>query len=232
MDPPWRFDELAHAGEEHLDPERAASYDEKVPFDPSVEVALATEHGLSGDDTVVDLGCGTGEFALAVSAVCGRVVGVDASPAMLEVAREKRRRRDVDTVEFVHAGWLGYEHDGRPAAYVFSKNTLHHLPGFWKVEALRAVADILEDGGIFRLRDLVYSFDPARSHRAIASWLDDMASTPFTEEELHRHIRDEFSTYGFVLEEMLEQAGFEVLEATHRDGFYGAYTCRLTDGRR
>lgn len=228
MDENWIFDEKAHAGEEHLDPNQVAQYDEKIPFDPSAEIELLEDHGLSGDDTIVDFGTGTGSYPLAIADHCDRVVGVDISKTMLDVARERVAPNDIRNVDLVHDGWLSYEHEGDPASFVFSKNTLHHLPDVWKIEAFKTVGETLQKGGIFRLRDLVYSFDPIDSQEAIETWLDGMYSTQFTEEELHRHFREEFSTYGFVLESMLERSGFEILDATYRDGFYASYTCRWT----
>jgi len=133
----------------------------------------------------------------------------------------------LENVELAHDGFLPYDHTGDNASFVFAKNALHHLPGFWKVEALKNVARTLEPGGILRLRDLVYSFDPYDSHEQIVAWLESMESTSFSREELHRHFRDEFSTYDFLMRPMLERIGFEILESDLRDGFYAAYTCRL-----
>ena len=230
MNNTWMFDEKAHAGAEHVDPKQVADYDEKIPFDPSTEIDLLKELGLSEADTIVDFGTGTGSFPLGVADHCDRVVGVDVSASMLDVAREKITAHGITNVELVHEGWLSYEHSGPSPSFVFSKNTLHHFPDFWKVEALKTVADILDTGGIFRLRDLVFSFDPAESNEAIATWLEGMETTQFTDEELHRHVRQEFSTYGFILESLLEQTGFEMLDATYRDGFYASYTCRRAVG--
>lgn len=225
MTPEWLFDELEHAGAEHLDPEQVRLYDEKIPFDPSKEIELLLDHGLSRDDTVVDFGTGTGVLPVAVAPYCHRVVGVDISESMLAVAREKTESEGIGNVELVHDGFLTYDHAGDPASFVFSKNALHHLPDFWKVEALETVAATLEPGGTFRLRDLVYSFDPEQSRSEVESWLGAMESTSFTEAELHAHFREEFSTYDFLLEPMLEHTGFEILESDHREGFYAAYTC-------
>ena len=226
MPPEWYIDETAHAGEEHLDPERVASYDEKLPFDPREEVDLLREHGVGEEDAVVDFGTGTGEFPLAVAPHCARVVGVDASPTMLDAAREKLDAAGVANVELVQAGMVEYEHAGAPATAVFSKNALHHLPDFWKVEALKTMRETLEPGGLLRLRDLVYSFDPADSHEEVAGWLAGMEGTLFTEDELRRHFSEEFSTYDFLMEPMLREAGFEIRDADYRQGFYAAYTCR------
>lgn len=229
MRPNWYIDETAHAGAEHLDPDQVASYDEKIPFDADEEVGVLREHGLAEGDTVVDFGTGTGEFPLAAAPHCDRVVGVDASEAMLDVAREKLDATEVTNVDLVRVGMVEYDHEGAPAAAVFSKNALHHLPDFWKVEALKTMYETLEPGGLLRLRDLVYSFDPADSHEEVEAWLEGMEDTQFTETELHRHFREEFSTYDFLMEPMLREAGFEIRTADYRAGFYAAYTCRATE---
>ena len=132
MPPNWSINETHHAGEEHLEEEQVARYDEKIPFDPSEEIALLQEYGLSKEDTVVDFGAGTGVFPVAVAERCKRVVAVDVSEAMLEAAREKAASSGADNVEFVHSGIVHYAHDDEPASFVFSKNALHHLPDFWK----------------------------------------------------------------------------------------------------
>lgn len=232
MTPGWFIDEKQIAGEEHLEEDRVARYDEKVPFDPSDEIELLREHGLSAKDTVVDFGAGTGVFAVATAEYCARVVAVDVSDTMLEAAREKAEAGGVENVELVHDGIVRYDHDGAPASFVFSKNALHHLPDFWKVEALKTIGETLEPGGIFRLRDLVYSFDPANSHENVEAWLEGMEPTLFTEEELDNHFSEEFGTYGFLMETMLERTGFEILDASYWDGFYAAYTCEWRGTQR
>lgn len=223
----WTFDEERHAGAEHLDPDEAARFDEKLPFDPTPEVDLLLEHGLSEPDTIVDFGAGTGVFPLAVAPHCERVVAVDVSPAMLTRAQRRIEQRGVQNIETVTAGFLSYDHEGSAASFVFSKDALHHLPDFWKGEALKSVGELLIDGGIFRLRDFVFSFDFWDSLDEIETWIDENKhSTSFTEEEIHRHFREEYSTYGFVLESLLERVGFEILDADYTGGFYAAYVCQ------
>src|SRR4029077_6451400 len=85
--PNWYLDEGTHAGAEHLDPAYVASYDAKTGLDLDAALELLRRHGLGPDTTLVDLGCGTGLLAAAAAPEARRVVGVDVSPAMLEVAR-------------------------------------------------------------------------------------------------------------------------------------------------
>lgn len=231
MKPPaWYPDELASAGEEHLDPEYVAMYDRKSATDPSDDVAILRAHGLGPESVVIDLGGGTGTFAEAVAPLCGRVVVVDISPAMLAALRTRIEQNRLSNVEVVQAGLLSYEHHGEPADVVYSRNTLHHLPDFWKAVALSRIAGMLKPGGIFRLHDLVYAFDAADAPEIFEAWLSRAQLRPedgWTRPELETHIREEYSTFSWLLEPMLERAGFEILDANKRDSkTYGAYTCR------
>ena len=223
------LDETRLAGREHLDPAYVAAYDRTAAFDPRDEVALLLALGLGPDSTLVDLGAGTGTLALAAAPHCRRVVAVDVSPAMLAAAERAARERGIGNVELVHAGFLSYEHVGAPADVVYSRNALHHLPDFWKAVALTRIAGVLRPGGILRLRDLVYSFEPDEAGTALAEWIAAAAESPadgWTREELEAHVRDEHSTFTWLLEPMLERCGFAIVQAEHDErGVFAAYVC-------
>ena len=226
------LDEIALAGQEHLDRAYVAAYDRKTAFDPSDDLVLLRELGLGRQSTLVDLGAGTGTLALAAAAHCGRVVGVDASAEMVAAMSENADRLGVANVECVEAGFISYEHQGAPADFVYSRNALHHLPDFWKAIALERIALILCPGGVLRLRDLVISFDPRDVERFVASWLDSGAELPedgFTRADFEAHLRDEFSTFSWLLEPMLERAGFEIASADYSSRrMYAEYVCLKT----
>lgn len=154
------MDELANAGRENLDSGHVSLYDAKEDAGAADEAALCLQLGLTSDSTVVDIGAGTGQFVLAVSSACARVVAVDVSPLMLERLRAKVVDAGVANVEVVQAGFLSYEHHGEPADFVYSRYALHHLPDFWKALALSRLHRILRPGGVLRLWDAVYNFDP------------------------------------------------------------------------
>jgi ubiquinone/menaquinone biosynthesis C-methylase UbiE len=224
----WFPDELARAGPEHLDPSYVAGYERKAGFDPTDEVALLRELGLDKTHTLVDMGAGTGVLALAAAKVCRRVVAVDVSSAMLAVARDEADRRGVTNVELVQQGFLTYQHQGEPADFVYSRNALHHLPDFWKAIALERITAVLRPGGILRVHDIVYSFEPGEARNALEAWFARAAADPaegWTRSELEEHVRDEHSTFSWLLEEMLERAGFEIREVRSRDAVYAAYVC-------
>jgi SAM-dependent methyltransferase len=227
--PAWFPDELTHAGPEHLDPAYVAGYDRKAGVDVSDDVALLCELGLNETSTLVDLGAGTGALALAVAPLCRRVVAVDVSAPMLANLRTQAARRGLDNLEIVRAGFLSYEHQGEPADFVYTRNALHHLPDFWKAIALERTAAILRPGGVLRLHDLVYSFDPAEAERIVEPWLAGAAPSPevgWTKAEYETHLREEFSTFSWLLEPMLERTGFDIPAVSHAPRrVYSAYTC-------
>lgn len=217
------IDERAFAGAEHLEPGYVAGYDRKTGFDVEVDVALLRELGLTGAATLVDLGAGTGLLAAAAAPFAGRVVAVDPSPAMLDVARA---RRSFETVE---AGFLTYAHDGEPPAFVYTRNALHHLPDFWKGIALARMHDLLADGGILVLRDIVYAFAPAEAETVLAAWYEAAPADPtdgWTAGELEHHVRTEHSTFTWLLEPLLERVGFQIRDAWYSESrTYARYVC-------
>ncbi len=228
MADPWSLDEVAHAGPEHLDAGSVAGYDRKSGADPIDDLAVLRRHGLDDRSTLVDLGAGTGRFALAAAPHCRQVIAVDVSPVMLDVIRHRSTEAGITNVTCVEAGFLSYEHLGPPVDIVYSRNALHHLPDFWKVVALHRVAALLRRGGVLRLRDLIFDFPPADADASIERWFASAATDPaegYTRADLAEHVRTEYSTFRWLLEPMLEASGFDVIEADFDRSTYGRYTC-------
>jgi ubiquinone/menaquinone biosynthesis C-methylase UbiE len=225
--PDWLLDELAYAGEEHFDAAHVDIYDRKSATDPSEDLRVFQEMGIEASSTVVDFGAGTGTFAMAIAPHCGRVVALDVSEPMLASLRRKIDEAGITNVEPVHAGFLSYEHQGDAPDFLYSRNALHHLPDFWKVFALRRMYSLLKPGGICRLHDLVYSFEPHETEEVFTKWLTGKPERPedgYTREDLETHIRTEHSTFSWLFEPMLERVGFTIRDAEHRGGTYAAYT--------
>jgi Methylase involved in ubiquinone/menaquinone biosynthesis len=232
----WVLDEVAHAGRENLDAEHVARYDQKEDSDAKGEVAHLSAFGLTDPAVVVDFGAGTGQFTVAIAAIAERVVGVDVSAVMLEQLRAKLARDDIGNVECVQAGFLTYNHAGEPADLVYSRYALHHLPDFWKAIALTRIAGMLRPGGILRLSDIVYSFDSTDAVPGLEQWMAGTASSSLEDgwirEELEEHVRDENSTFTWLLEPMLERAGFVIEQADYsEDRICAQYICVNTGPR-
>lgn len=101
---------------------------------------------LTGDETVLDAGCGSGRVTeqLLERLPRGRVIAVDAAPSMLAEAR-RRLARFGDRVELVEADLARPLPLAQPVDAVFSTATLHWVPGH---DALYAnLAAVLRPGG-------------------------------------------------------------------------------------
>ena len=223
----WTPDEIGYAGLEHLDADYVAGYDAKAQVDPRDDTAILVAHGLGPGTTIVDLGAGTGVFTAAAAATGATVIAVDVSPAMVRHLDAQFAGQPDVTV--VPAGFLTYEHIGAPVEFVYCRNALHQLPDFWKGIALQRITRYLAPGAIFRVRDLVFDFEPAEADEFIPAWMAGGVDDPargWTPDELAEHVRIEFSTYRWLFEPMLERVGFEILDVDYVRRAYGAYTCR------
>ena len=228
----WVLDELAHAGPEHLDERFIAGYDRKQGYpDPEADIAAFEAHGLDGGSNVIDFAAGTGQFAIPAAQRFGRVTAVDVSPVMLTALKAKAEAADVAaTLECVRGGFLSYSPVG-PVDGVYTRNALHQIPDFWKVIALRRIADMLRPGGVLRLLDLIYDFGPAEADAVFGGWFANAATDPasgYTAADYAEHIRTEYSTFRWLLEPMLAATGFEIIDISYERRLYGAYTCVKT----
>ena len=228
--PGWLLDEVAVAGRENFDPEHVSRYDGKEDGAAAEEVALLGDLGLAQDSVVIDLGAGTGQFTLAVAPRCGHVVAVDVSSVMLDRLRAKLDAAAVDNVEVEQAGFLTYRHRGEPADVIYSRLALHHLPDAWKAVALDRLRGMLRPRGLLRLVDVVYSFGPDEAFDRLEAWCasvgDDIVAG-WARAELEEHVRDEHSTFTWLLEPMIRRAGFEIEDAGYSgDGIWAQYVLR------
>jgi SAM-dependent methyltransferase len=228
--PGWLLDEVASAGRENLDADHVARYDGKEDASAVEEVALLQRLGLTSSSIVIDVGAGNGQFTLAVAPVSGHVVAVDVSPVMLELLRVKVRRMGLGNVAVVQAGFLTYDHVGEPADIVYSRYALHHLPDAWKAVALARLRGVLRPGGVMRLWNVVYNFAPEEAEARLEAWCatgGDGIVGEWSRAELEEHVRDEHSTFTWLLEPMIRRAGFDVNEALYSDdGVFARYVLR------
>ncbi|WP_435152999.1 class I SAM-dependent methyltransferase [Micromonospora aurantiaca (nom. illeg.)] len=73
-------------------------------YPPQVLDALAAAFRLGADDTVVDLGCGTGQLSIPLADRVGAVIGMDPEPDMLVIARRTAVDRGTANATWVLGG--------------------------------------------------------------------------------------------------------------------------------
>ena len=222
------LDEQAHAGREHLDAGYVAGYDQKAGFDPTEDIEVLRRHGLGPDSLVIDLGAGTGTFAVSVAPSCRRVVAVDVSAVMTAALR----RASSASVSTTSRWWTP---DFFPTSTRVSRWTSCSLvapdqvPTSGRGSRSDRIASFLRPHGVLRLRDLVFDFAPHEAEERIEAWMSGAVSDPaagWTADELVQHVRTEFSTYSWLLDSMLDRSGFDILERSFRCSAYGTHTCR------
>ncbi|RII89232.1 class I SAM-dependent methyltransferase [Clavibacter michiganensis] len=125
-----------------LDPRLVALYDGDNPDGPDHDFdrALAAEVGAR---SVLDLGCGTGMLTVTLATAGRRVVGVDPSAAMLDVARH---RPGGDAVEWVHGDSRTLPPGPFDIAFL-TGNVVQHIPDADWIRTLADLRGALRAGG-------------------------------------------------------------------------------------
>jgi len=226
--PEWYYDDLRQIGTDFADAAQVAAYDRNQDRKVAEDQVLAAALGLGAGQTLLDLGCGTGQFACEAAKVAGRVIAVDVSQAMLDFAAGRAKKAKLANLRFLRAGFLTYEHAGEPVDVAVSKFALHHLPDFWKAVALSRLHGWIRPGGLLFLRDVVFSFPDSDYRRGIEDWIARVASPPgkgFTASDFATHVREEHSTFRWILEGLIERAGFRILGCNAEDDAYAELRC-------
>ena len=228
--PKWQYDERKSCGVNYSSILSTWFYDRRHlkfrDFKAESEEIVAIL-GLRNNATVIDMGCGTGAFAVNAAAYYNKIYAVDVSNSMLRCARRKARKAKLTNIEFHRGGFLTYEHEAEPVDAIVSVIVMHHLPDFWKLIGLRRLAQMLKAGGKLFLRDVVCSFDIARYKHHIEDFIQSVSEQtgPAGQWEAEIHFRREYSTYGWIMEGLLERAGFKIEKADYKDGFFAEYLC-------
>ena len=228
--PSWQYNEMRQAGTDYTNIEEVRTYDERMSRlrDVSSEADQVLEFlALKGDEVLVEFGCGTGYLSIEASKRCKKVHAVDISRVMLDYAAVKAEEAGRRNIEFITGGFLTYQHRGEKPHAAVSQIALHHLPDFWKQVALKKIADMLSPGGRFFLRDLVFSIPLDRYEKALNYEVDEIARKGGNDFQVSftRHLRDEYSTFDWIMEEMIYRAGFDIVEASYGDHLVASYGC-------
>jgi putative AdoMet-dependent methyltransferase len=229
-DPRWRYDEQRHSGVDFSAPEEVEAYDAYMQKmrDIGGEVAkIKAALSLKPDAVVLDIGCGTGETALGLAACCAAVHAVDVSREMVSCAAAKAEKRGLANIAFQQAGFLTCDYPAASFDAVISQIALHHLPDFWKHIALRRIHRLLKPGGRLLLQDAVLpsgtdDFDPyfAGIVAAIAA-----SGGAKVARDTEITLRDEHPTLDWIMQGLLEKAGFTIISADRTPPFVTTYLC-------
>jgi ubiquinone/menaquinone biosynthesis C-methylase UbiE len=151
---------------------------------------LSRDAGLVPGALVVDLGCGTGRFSEPLAEHFGaRVIGVDPSRKMLDVARQKLRS---NRVVFQAASGQSLPLAEASADMVFMSMVFHHLDS--RAEVANECRRILRDGGRVCMRNTTREAD--FPHRHFFPAIQPLIDTELPTRDQVRHV---FERAGFRL---------------------------------
>ena len=234
--PPWFYDEFKTLGVDYANIDVVRNFENRHQrfrnFTEEFE-RVFKRTGLSPDNVVLDLGCGSGAFVIPAAKHCRQVYGADVSQSMLALLQEKLDAQNIKNVSLYNAGFLTFwEIKDRPKRFdfIFSSIALHHLPDFWKAVAIQRVADALNPEGIFYLYDVVFTFPIAQWREGTQRLLDEMEYA--AGHEATKHVSSEFSSFSWYLEEVFERVGLKVEQVFDDTGFLRSYVCRKTKEKR
>ena len=148
------------------------------------------------------------------------------SAAMLALANIQARDRRI-AIRTQPAGMLSFAYQPNSYDLIVSEFTLHHLPDFWKAVALARIYAALKPGANFYLRDIVFVSTPDGAERDVGEWADfSIKNHDFERESVVTHMRDEYSTFGWVVERMLTDVGFALESVDYHAPLHGTYLLR------
>jgi 2-polyprenyl-3-methyl-5-hydroxy-6-metoxy-1,4-benzoquinol methylase len=215
----WYYNERRRIG---LDSAVASIYDRHDNSEVRARAAL-NMLGVQKGWRVADIGCGNGVLATEAALMGADVDAIDISPAMLALAELYARDRRA-VIRAQPAGLLSFAYEPNSYDLIVSEFTLHHLPDFWKAVALSRILAALKPGASFYLRDIVFVSMPDGSERDINEWADfNIKNHEFEPNSVVTHMRDEYSTFGWVMERMSTEIGFRLLSADYHAPLHGTY---------
>lgn len=143
-------------------------------------------------ETVLDVGCGTGEVTLLAKthARDGQVYGIDPAPEMISVARRKAARKGLE-IDFRVGVIEALPFPDSSLDVVTSSLMMHHLPEHLKGRSLAEIYRVLNPGGRLLIADFM---------RPTGSFLDHLFIAFTRHQRLQAGIED--------LQSLLRNAGF------------------------
>ena len=223
----WQWDEVQQIGKDYAALKEVEIYDEthnkfRDTLSESKDVILKL--GASKGETLLDIGCGTGVFLIQAAKFGLSVFGVDVSEKMLEYAAKKSKENSVD-IELKNSGFLILPYENEKFDYVTTSFSMHHLPDFYKFIALKNMHRVLKKNGVLFIQDVVIVEKNYEDNINALIKRQYSLGGNFLKEDAIQHFKEEFSTFDWILDQMIEKAGFKIMDKNIDDGLFAKYYC-------
>lgn len=221
----WQCNEFQQVGRDYGSVEEVRIYDEThAQFrDMAAEANLALDRmKATAGQVILDIGSGTGVFALEASKRGLMVHAADVSQTMISYAKERTRGFDVT---FHHAGFLTLDLPDASVDLITTTFAFHHLPDYWKGIALSRLHRILKENGVLYMRDVIIEHENSLVNIEKMIAQQEELGGDFLREDAEGHFRDENSTYDWVMDGLFERTGFRIESKEFEGGLLGTYYC-------
>jgi ubiquinone/menaquinone biosynthesis C-methylase UbiE len=196
----------------HLFEDVAYDYTTKVsPYRYSQFLALVHELQFKGDEYALDIGCGPGFLSIEAARRIpkGKLLGIDLSESMIELARDLSCSQGVQNAEFRAGDALSLDLEAGSFDIVFSSNAFPWVAD--QKQFLKETCRMLKPGGRLGLVSLATSV-----YREFLSAFRHIArrNNQFLPRDIDTHRMMKFKRYSIdVLQRLVSDAGFEVRRA-------------------
>lgn len=125
---------------------------------------------------ILDLGCGTGSFAVEMASRGYEMIGIDSSPDMLACARNKSESKNLDVL-FINQDMVDFELYGTVDAVVCLLDSINYVTSKRDVtRVFKLVRNYLNPGGLFIFDiNTPYKFEHVLSENVFYEVRDDLA---------------------------------------------------------
>ena len=136
---------------------------------PRLRKTTLEQASIKPGDSVLDVGCGTGEITLRAKqrAGDGKVYGIDPAPEMIAFAQRKAARKGLE-IDFRVGVIESLPFPDASIDVVTSSLMMHHLPEMLKVRGLAEVYRVLKPGGRLLIADFTRPTGSLLNHLFIA----------------------------------------------------------------
>lgn len=204
-------------------PEHAKNYDQKALeaewLDPEIIFGLTYKY-IEPNETILDIGIGTGLSSALFHKAGLRVYGIDLSPGMLEICKQKKITVDLK------------QHDLTLTPYPFESNSMNHAVCTGVTHILKDLSPIFEELARILKKNGIFSFEVADS--------DDTGENARAVTSEHNHSHDhskKIKKYCYsqtAVNSLLNRYGFQTVSSLrysassigHRHSNYNAYIVR------
>jgi len=228
MESVWTYDEFIQTGTDFTDIKTVETYDNSMlkfrNYKQEAESILKILN-INSNDTLLEIGTGTGHFAIEAAKKCKKVYAIDVSQTMLDYAKLQAEKENITNIEWFNYGFLSFDFPGMQFDCAVSNLVLHHLPDLWKMTALSNIYRSLKSQGKFLLGDVIFSCGIDEIKTRIDEWINDSMkiNSDFYLGAI-THVKEEYSTFSWIIEGMFERAGFSYRAVADNNNFM-TYLC-------